>query len=237
MKLYKNSGFSLIELLLVMSIISIVLSIGIPMVSSLGNSKSRLTYSVNHFLKDIPNVRNTAMLRHGTVYLILDPNSRNRYAVYTQRTPGDQPGQKTPAQLSNWLYLEDNIFFSEYHYISNFNAQSIFEKGLPQLHIDTNKVPSLHTGIKSDYPYIAFDSFGATLHKQDVILGFVMVSSLDTNDVVETPEGNRRYIVINAFMTAKDMGDFTLRRNGDKIEIMPNMAMFDEELPSGEIKN
>lgn len=229
MKSKNNRGFSLVELLVVMAIISIVLSIGIPMATSLSSNKAKLSYSTSQFTKSITAARNAAMLRHGTVYFIFDPNSRNRYAFFSTRTVGDQPGKRTPTLLSDWMSLEDNIFFSEYLYKKGFNTNSVFENGLPQISIDTNKVFGSHTGVNSDYPYISFDSFGAVSHKQDVVIGLVMVSALITNDIVEIPEGNRRYIRVNSFMNSTVLGDFKIRRTGDKLEIMQEMEMFNTE--------
>jgi hypothetical protein len=82
------------------------------------------------------------------------------YALYSPRTPGDQPGQSTPRYLSEWHSLPDGAFIPR----GAFQNAALFHNvpGSPQ----TNDIPvdDVAGAVQLRMPYIAFDEQGR-LHR------------------------------------------------------------------------
>lgn len=212
---HKIHGFTLIELLVVIALIGIILSIAIPGFSSLNTTKSSLSYSSVHFMKDILHARNYAMLNRCNLYFILDPNSRNRYTFFSKTTPGDQPGKPTARQIFPWIELGSGIYFCDNHFTNNFVG---IETVLPTISISTNIVQNSGNTNYVEYPYFQFDSFGKLVQANVAgkiidprgffVVGLTMKSKIADDDIVETPVGNRRFFKINEYIHSELMGDF-----------------------------
>src|SRR5687768_15188661 len=127
-------GFTLTELLVVIAIIGAIAAISIPALKGISKSQT-ITAGTRQLLEDLALARQYAILNRSVVHVLFVPPSvadmnigdgpvarrlkggaHTTYAIYADRTIGDQPGQSRPRYLSKWKTLPDGVFVAQHEF-------------------------------------------------------------------------------------------------------------------------
>lgn len=226
-----RGAFSLIELLVVISVIGILAAIGIPAMKGMGGTND-ISAATRQLLDDLSYARIKAINERTTVYVVFvsptiltQPWSEaekreiarvanlqyTSYALFAERTLGDQPGAGRPRYITDWRTLPDGTFIPT----NKFNVAKAYEPQRSQEPLfarpfshDLLPFPTA-TSKRIELPYVAFDYQGRVWQKgvaavDDVIVplsrGSIVIpqedkdklqqGSMDAAEVIETPRGN-----------------------------------------------
>ena len=137
-------AFSLIELLVVMAIIGVLATVGLPALRGIGKG-SAMDAGVRQLLDDLALARLRAINERTTVYVVFAPPApsmqnytRNlagthplqqatnlfvgqmaSYALVATRTVGDQPGQAQPRYLTDWRRLPEGVLIAPHKFLTD----------------------------------------------------------------------------------------------------------------------
>jgi prepilin-type N-terminal cleavage/methylation domain-containing protein len=166
-------AFTLIELLVVIGIMALIAAIAAPSLRRMRQS-DLMAAANRQLLDDLASARQRAIVGHTTVYMLFMPpvplnhpaagpplddpheqllldHQQTSYALYVQRTVGDQPGQPNESYLTDWRSLPQGVFIPTWKFA---NAADRFQYA-------TNiPVPKIDSPILLDMPYVAFDYQG-----------------------------------------------------------------------------
>jgi prepilin-type N-terminal cleavage/methylation domain-containing protein len=193
-------AFTLLELLIVIAIMGILASIGLPALRGLGQS-NRIAAVNRQLLDDMAYARMRALNDRSEVYVVFvpptnifhhftgqtDPAVRQQltnlvsgqyrsYAVISMRTVGDQPGQSTPRYLTGWKSLPEGMLFAPHQFDPRPAVQNLvneYQRSLPRKYFP---FPNSRTFPNSNneqlwLPYIGFNSQGQLLGQRDEAVG------------------------------------------------------------------
>lgn len=183
-------AFTLLELLLVMAIIGIMAGVALPSMKGLQKSNI-MANATRQLVDDLSRARATAIRERTTVHVIFVPTNiqatlpnpgpdrgalldrkqwtnllsgiYTRYAMYAERTVGDQPGQPHPRYLGDWHQLPEGVTVAAWEFDA-MDPQSRAAK--PDVDrpfsFDKFNFPTVN-GLEQQVPHLAFDSTGALL--------------------------------------------------------------------------
>jgi len=179
----RSWAFTIIELLVVLAIIGLLTVIGIPMMKGIGRSNV-MASATRQLMDDLALARHKAMVGRTTVHVVfvpeaaaLNPNVASQvyepdyslymrlrtesyasYALFAERTPGDQPGQPTKRYLTKWKSLPEGVFIAT----SDFEPLAVFtNKPFERVNFpvpSVGKWPTVCPNIAM--PHVAFDRNG-----------------------------------------------------------------------------
>jgi prepilin-type N-terminal cleavage/methylation domain-containing protein len=187
-------AFTLIEMLLVITIIALLAALGLPAIRGFGESNS-MTAATRQMIDDLSYARLKAINSRSTVYVLFVPpdivktgflkpshgkdgtnlfsGQYTTYAIFTKRQVGEQPGRDNPRYLTQWKSLPEKVFISEKKFIwpsagaSRFTGYS--ETNRP---FATNDFPFPTATNETVYlPYLAFNSKGQLISEDEDPLG------------------------------------------------------------------
>lgn len=172
-------AFTLMELLVVIAIIGLIAGMALPSLSNFAKS-NRLEAGLAQLQGDLSIARIRAMNERTDVHMVFMPNlttwsnlntisladinflandlqANNAmgfqcigYALYADRSIGDQPGQSTPRYISEWKALPEGVYFhpSDFYNTNNFRRNRNFP------------FPRVGSGFSYRLPYLTFNSKG-----------------------------------------------------------------------------
>lgn len=184
-----SEAFTLLELLMVVTIIGIIAVLAIPSISNLG-SGDKVTVGGRQLVDDLNLARAKAIATRSTVYVVFLPTNLHTinliyttnqtdhrtitnnligktytgYALYSERSAGDQPGVTTPRYLSDWKELPAGLFILPEEFDTN-SALCSFSYGRFPFPTATSATP-----FNVVFPYIAFNAYGQLIGGKDLEL-------------------------------------------------------------------
>jgi type II secretory pathway pseudopilin PulG len=200
----------LVELMVVIGIIALLASIGIPALRGLGESNT-LDAATQQLTSDLAYARLRAINDRTTVYMLfVPPNVQNQatnlveyrltgYTLFTRRTVGEQPGRQNPRQLIPWRQLPDKTLIHMGKFIdpSGPLTTNIFEQPFAWTNtfplVITNRVyPAMgmnYIAFNSQGQVVRFDGLGRQIVGRDEYIPLVKGSVFAEPDANGAPVG------------------------------------------------
>lgn len=164
----RKSGFTLIEMLVVISILGILAALTVPALKNLGKSDANISGS-RQMLDDVGRARQLAMSQRTTVYMVFVPTNYwnglppsaaltnlvdkqlSGYTFVAHGAMGDQPGRHAWHYLAPWQPLSEGTFIAPVKFIlpvtllSSISLPLFAQWNQDSPHSDQNQVFSFAT--------------------------------------------------------------------------------------------
>src|SRR5438093_7829323 len=222
-------ALTLTELLVVIGIIGAVAAISIPALKGITKSQT-INNATRQLMEDLALARQYAILNRSVVHMVfvppyvtniiltpldsttndiallkrLESGAFTTYAIYAERTVGDQPGRPRPRYLSPWKSLPDGVFIAEREFIvldpdpkledKKWTSQAAITR--PLHYAGGFSFPSITARLPQVLPHISFDAQGMILAHDangnryytdeyiDLARGSVFSARSDTGDLI-----------------------------------------------------
>lgn len=185
-------AFTLIELLLVITIIGLLAALGLPHLKGWGEANS-MTAATSQLVADLSLARQRAISSRSSVYVVfispavvnsaffstLSPVDKTAhsnllsgqytaYALYGPGSVGDQPGRPNRKYLTPWKSLPEKIFIAPDKFKDPFNRMTINDLALRPMGTNVVLFPKVNdAGRKLAFPCLIFDSQGRLVSEQN----------------------------------------------------------------------
>lgn len=213
-------AFTILEMMIVIGIIGFLAAISLPHLAGMTKA-SGMTTALRQMLEDVNFARQKALLTRSEVDMVFVPygiftlptttnlapsalltnlNSHQggAYALYAQRSVGDQPGQPHPRYLTDWRYLPQGFFFYFPQLTNSTFAQTIvvsntitgLSNGWNVTSFPSNYYPFPSTSATNSYlylPCISFAPSGQLTTNGDV---FILLGAGGMNPVLDPNQNN-----------------------------------------------
>jgi prepilin-type N-terminal cleavage/methylation domain-containing protein len=217
----RTRGFTLVELLVVMTIIAILASVGLPALRGIGKG-NRMSAATRQVLDDLALARLRAINSRSTVYVVFVPTNvlgriaaepsegvrrqltnlvssqYSGYALVSRRSVGDQPGQERPQYVSEWKQLPEGVLFAPYKFQPTLtNVPNEYLRSFPK--VDNGWLPFPHsTNYLAGYalPVLAFNARGQLMS---------LWGMPERDEIIPLAEGSMFYGVVGGQLTAPDV--------------------------------
>ena len=198
-------AFTLLELLVVISIIGILAAISLPAIKGFGQTNA-MSAANRQLLDDLASARVRAIVNRTTIYVVFVPptiesffgnlfgkdleratnllsGQFTSYALFARHNVGDQPGKEFPRYLTAWKHLPEGVFIAQTNYTrlsTNVWNQISDDHARPFVYgrfpFPTASSPQF------DLPYIAFDAQGRVRGSRDEVISLARGSIFYARD-------------------------------------------------------
>lgn len=205
-------AFSLMELLVVISIIGILAAVALPALKGMGKG-SQKTAAQRQLQDDLSLARQIALKDRATVYMVFvpsqiatDPTIYNQftvapqradsrvftnvlgkqmvsYALMSSRRVGDQPGAERPRYLTDWKTLPDGIIIDPSEFLFVADVNQWMLMNPTNRPMQYAAVPfPTATNLPMNLPVLAFNSQGRLFSQNDEFIDFIRGSVFPARD-------------------------------------------------------
>ncbi len=207
-----SAGFTLIELSVVLVIIALLAAISMPAIKNIRQSNTMVAAG-RQLVDDLSLARAKAISERTTVYMLFVPpdvlgqtfnvNTKEgklgdrlkggiytTYALYADRSAGDQPGRGQPRYLTSWRSLPQGVFVATNKFVDNVSLVGNLDETIRTLPQITKPFPNASSASSTRMSYLAFNREGK-LVRMDIFTG--LESVVLTGDLLPLARGSILY--------------------------------------------